>query len=150
LNHAYAVLLSSQFQGYCRDLHSEAAAHLAQQLPRAALAQVFLGGLTQGRKLDQGNPNPSNLGADFSRLGMSFWPDLQKLDRRTTDRQQRLETLCAWRNAIAHQDFSKIGGNSALSLATVRSWRGNLEALAKDFDRAVESHIAALAGSPPW
>lgn len=28
INHAYAVLLSSQFQRFCRDLHTEAAAHV--------------------------------------------------------------------------------------------------------------------------
>jgi hypothetical protein len=150
LNHAYAMLLSSQFQGYCRDLHSEAAAHFARQVPRSGLAQVVLAGLTQGRKLDQGNPNPGNLGADFARLGVELWPELRKLDRRTAVRQQSLETLCSWRNAIAHQDFSKFGGKSALSLATVRTWRGSLEALARGFDQAVAAHLLALAGSAPW
>lgn len=33
INQAYAVLLSSQFQGFCRDLHSESADHLAQMAP---------------------------------------------------------------------------------------------------------------------
>ena len=28
INQAYAVLLASQFQGYCRDLHTESVAHL--------------------------------------------------------------------------------------------------------------------------
>lgn len=149
LNHAYAILLSSQFQGFCRDLHSEAAAHFARQISRAGLAQVALAGLTQGRKLDQGNPNPGNLGADFSRLGLDLWPELRKLDRRTAVRQQGLETLCAWRNAIAHQDFTRIGG-SALSLVTVRTWRGSLEALAKGFDHVVGSRMLELAGSTPW
>lgn len=59
-----------------RDLHSEPAAHFAREISRAGLAQVALAGLTQGRKLDQGNPNPGNLGAGFSRLGLELWPAL--------------------------------------------------------------------------
>jgi hypothetical protein len=33
VNNAYAVLLSSQFQKCCRDLHSQAASHIADQAP---------------------------------------------------------------------------------------------------------------------
>ena len=33
INQAYAVLLSSQFQGFCRDLHSECADYLVQTVP---------------------------------------------------------------------------------------------------------------------
>src|SRR2546426_8652738 len=40
VNHAYAVLLTSQFQGYCRDLHSECVYHTVQQVP-AALQNVL-------------------------------------------------------------------------------------------------------------
>lgn len=32
INHAYAMLLSSHVQGYCRDLHSEAAHNCASRL----------------------------------------------------------------------------------------------------------------------
>jgi len=35
VNHAYAVLLASQFQGFCRDLHSERVHHIVQQVPAA-------------------------------------------------------------------------------------------------------------------
>src|ERR1700682_173538 len=43
VNHAYAVLLSSQFQGFCRDLHSECARHIVQQVP-VALRNLLGGG----------------------------------------------------------------------------------------------------------
>src|SRR5688572_17317701 len=33
LNHAYAMLLSSQFQGFCRDLHSECVEFILAAIP---------------------------------------------------------------------------------------------------------------------
>lgn len=148
VNHAYATLLSSQFQGYCRDLHSEAVASLVGNLAPVAVRPVVRAVLVQGRKLDQGNPNPGNLGSDFGRLGMNFWPVVNALDLRNPRRQAGLETLNTWRNAIAHQDWSKVG--PSLQLGTVQSWRAACQALAGYFDVAVRDHLRVLVGVPPW
>lgn len=150
INYSYAVLLSSQFQGYCRDLHSEAVDHIAKSVLPAMTAQVVRVALTQGRKLDFGNPNAGNLGADFGRLGMPFWSEVRKLDSRNSSRQKNLDELNEWRNAIAHQDFSKVVGTPSLSLGQVHRWHSCLNALARDFDRAVRTHIHGLAGTPTW
>src|SRR5438552_1265762 len=74
LNQAYAVLLSSQFQGSCRDLYTECVDKLVAGVGNAALRAIARGNLQYGRKLDSGNPNPGNIGADFDRLGLRFWP----------------------------------------------------------------------------
>ena len=123
INHAYAVLLSSQFQGFCRDLHSESVAHLSRTATTALLQGILLVEFVQNRKLDTGNPNPGNIGADFNRFGLVFWDDLKAHDARNTTRRIRLDKLNDWRNAISHQDFdpAKLGGTSALRLDTVRS-----------------------------
>jgi hypothetical protein len=76
VNHACAMLLSSQFQGFCRDLHTEAVDSLAKTISPQSIGTVVCFVMIQGRKLDQGNPSPGNLGADFSRLGMKFWPQV--------------------------------------------------------------------------
>src|SRR5438045_1439861 len=60
INHAYAVLLSSQFQGFCRDLHSECVQHVVQSIP-SALQNVVRGEFMRTRKLDKGNANPGNI-----------------------------------------------------------------------------------------
>src|SRR5215212_2696522 len=74
INRAYAVLLASQFQGFCRDLHTESVAHIVTVLaPSHALLPVVSGEFTRGRQLDRGNAQPSSLKADFDRLGMDFW-----------------------------------------------------------------------------
>lgn len=105
LNYAYAVLLSSQFQGFCRDLHFEAIDHIVSLLSPRSLRDVVRKQLVTGRKLDAGNPNPGNLGADFGRLGLELWPALHAISPRIAARQKALEALNTWRNAIAHQDF---------------------------------------------
>ena len=68
INQAYLVMLSGQFQGFCRDLHSEAADVIAGSITPSLLQPVFRARLTEGRKLDSGNPTPGNLGSDFGRL----------------------------------------------------------------------------------
>src|SRR3954469_25656345 len=68
INHAYAVLLSSQFQGFCRDLHSECANLIADTIP-PALREIVRVQFSWGRALDRGNPNPGNIGSDFGRFG---------------------------------------------------------------------------------
>src|SRR5207244_294677 len=74
INQAYTVLLSSQFQAFCRDLHTECANHLVAPVPSLDLREMYRSGLVMNRKLDRGNPNPGNIGSDFNRLGLSFWP----------------------------------------------------------------------------
>jgi hypothetical protein len=72
LNHAYAVLLSSHFQGFGRDLHTECVQHIVRSVP-GNLQNVVRGELVSNRKLDRGNPNPGNIGSDFGRIGLLMW-----------------------------------------------------------------------------
>ncbi len=127
VNHAYAMLLSSQFQGFCRDLHSEAVQIVAAVAP-ASLRHVVAGALLDGRRLDRGNPATGNLGEDFGRLGWLFWGAVHALDSRNVRRHKTLDELNTWRNAIAHQDWSRVGPK--LRLPVVRRWRSVCSALA--------------------
>ncbi len=77
INQAYAVLLASQFQGFCRDLHSESINHLIAAISPARLQLVVLVELTQNRQLDRGNAQPGSIGADFGRLGIEFWTEVK-------------------------------------------------------------------------
>jgi hypothetical protein len=98
---------------------------LASAIDPSSLGAVFRARLTEGRKLDFGNPTPANLGADFRRLGMDFWPEVDALHAWNPRRRRHLEDVNAWRNAIAHQDFdpAQLGGSTTLHLARVDSWR---------------------------
>ncbi|MDQ2798926.1 MAG: HEPN domain-containing protein [Armatimonadota bacterium] len=146
------MLLSSHFQGFCRDLHSECVDSLTLATTPAVWKTVLRTEFVQYRKLDKGNPNPGNIGADFSRLGVVFWDDVKAHDAQNNSRRAHLEKLNDWRNAIAHQDFdpAKLGGTTPLRLMTVRSWRQSAHHLAVSFDAVMLAHITFLTGTPPW
>ncbi len=153
INYAYAMLLSAQFQGFCRLLHIECSGFIAHSIANSALQGIFRKALSQNRKLDRGNPNPSNIQQDFAQFGLDFWPEVQKEDARNKSRQMRLNELNLWRNAIAHQDFldTKIfpkGG--ALQIAKVREWRQACNQLAVAFDAVMKLHISTVTGTAPW
>lgn len=156
VNHAYAVLLSSAFQAYCRDLHSEAVDYLVDALalpPASPMALLFRRQMTQGRKLDTGNPNPGNLGADFGRVFVDpkdFWKQVigTPPDAVMETRKKKLERLNLWRNAIAHQDWSEVG--PSLWLSDVRAWRAVCRTLATRFDLVVGDELRASTGKAPW
>ncbi len=154
INQAYAMMLSSQFQGFSRNLHSEAVDLLcAQPLlpPRDQRLDILRVRLTEGRKLDSGNPNPGNIGSDFNRLGIEFWRMLKR-NPANEARCKSLERLNDWRNAIAHQDFNpdRLGGRSTLLLQDVRQWRATCEELATEFDAVIANHLAIILGAMPW
>src|SRR5215475_12452543 len=81
INQAYSVLLSSHFQGFCRNLHSECVDYLVTAV-LAAFRNTIMEEFLLHRKRDRGNPNPANLEADFGRLGISFWAELLAADVR--------------------------------------------------------------------
>lgn len=93
---------------------------------------------------------------DFGRLGIALWPAMRARDAHSAARQARLEQLNRWRNAIAHQDFTRVadldlgGGRVVLHLADVTRWRTACEHLATTLDAVVGDHIGALVGARPW
>ena len=152
INRAYAVLLASQFQGFCRDLHTES----VDALIAGAVASTFRATVRKeylrNRSLDRGNASPANIGTDFNRLGLEFWTLVYALHTQNERRRELVEELNTWRNAIAHQDFDPhlLGGTTVLHLPRVRRWRKSCEGLARFFDRVMCNHITNTTGSAPW
>jgi hypothetical protein len=77
INRAYAVLLASEFQGFCRNLHSECAERIIAATP-ADLQEVIRQQFLWGRQLDRGNAQSAAIGSDsaasVSRFGKRFTP----------------------------------------------------------------------------
>lgn len=128
--------------------------HITSAITDPMLRQVVHAAMTTHRKLDHGNPNPSNLAEDFGALGMiKLWDGLKTLDARNATRQVHLEEMNSWRNAIAHQDFSspknakKLNNRTQITLKEIRGFRAACEALAISLDRAALAHIKAIAGA---
>jgi len=158
VNYAYTMLLASQFQRFCRDLHSEASDVLCAHVATTAdpwAEMLVRQRLTRNRKLDRGNANPGSIGSDFSLLGMGFWDDVRAHHARNQGRQVHLERLNDWRNAIAHQDFLNVPaldatGRKTLRKADVETWRGACSGLATSFDAVVSTFVSGLVGTAPW
>jgi hypothetical protein len=151
INYAYTMLLSSQFQRFCRDLHPECTDHLVSSVNPAILRTVLRAEFTAFRQLDRGNAGPANIGSDFNRFGLAFWSAVRGDHGQNRAQQAMLENLQAWRNAIAHQDFDHSKLHRAnLTLPTVRRWRRACNALARSFDRVLGSHLTGILAAPPW
>jgi hypothetical protein len=151
INYSYAALLSSQFQGFCRDLHSECIDHIVAIVP-AQLQGFIRVEFVWNRSLGRGNPHPGAIGSDFNRLGVDFWTTVYALDARTERRREVLQELIDWRNAIAHQDFDPVApdGVPTLHLGRVRGWRSAVNALARYFDQTMYNYLRVLLGADPW
>src|SRR5947208_6514818 len=68
VNRAYAVLLASEFQGFCRELHSECAEYVVAGTA-AQLQDVIRQQFLWARQLDRGNAQSAAIGSDFGRFG---------------------------------------------------------------------------------
>jgi len=148
----YVLLLSARFQAYCRDLHTEAFAHILDSVS-APLRPIVYSAATRNRALDRGNPTPGNIGGDFNRLDFRFWDAMTAADKRNASRQAKLERLCQWRNAIAHHEIANKGAKldpSRITLDVCRNWQSALNGLVKTIDQVVADQTEALTGTRPW
>lgn len=151
INHGYAVLLAAEFQGYCRELHTEAVTLFTGPIP-APQRNIVANAFTLNRQLDRGNANPASLGSDFKRLGLDWWQAVYHVDSNGPTLRRGLDELNEWRNAIAHNDFDAYhpGATMRLRLAMVREWRWICNQLARAFDQALADHLVNLMGQRPW
>jgi hypothetical protein len=151
VNHVYAVLVASQFQGFCRDLHTECVNHLAAAITIPGLRAIVRAEWLWSRQLARGNATAASIGSDFGRLGVDFWIEVDAYDPGCVGRRVLLGDLNAWRNAIAHQDFNPaLVGNAALRLTAVRRWRRACGGLAVAFDEVMRRHLRTVTGLSPW
>jgi hypothetical protein len=153
INRAYAVLLASHFQGFCRDLHTECVDCLVPIIPGVAFRAAVWDEFLWNRSLDRGNANQGTIAGDFSRLGVgNFWTLVDAERARNDQRRHILDRLNEWRNAIAHQDLdpARLGGTITLRLAAVQRWRRVCRVLARSIDDVMRVYIQGTIGTAPW
>jgi hypothetical protein len=97
----YVVLLSAHFQGFCRNLYTEATQIIVSKV-RPTLQVLIQAQFSAHRALDHGNPNADNIAKDFDRFGFDIKAALAA-DPANALRRQHLATLNRWRNVAAHQ-----------------------------------------------
>jgi hypothetical protein len=143
----YVVLLSAHFQGFCRDLYTEAAQVVVVRV-RRSLQSLIQDQFTAHRRLDHGNPSLSSLRQDFDRFGFSLGAALDA-DPANAPRTQHLAALNAWRNVAAHQSPILPPGGP-LTLPIVRAWRTSCGGLATALDDIMYNQMRRLIRRPPW
>ena len=149
---SYAVLLCSEFQAFCRDLHDDCADNFVASATPIPLQRLLRLQCVYGRKLDTGTPNPGNLGADFNRYSLDLWMAVLAMDPGHASRRHRLALLNAWRNAIAHHNYdpAELGGTTTLTIPQVRDWLSDCDAFAVSFDALLRNHLQTILGVVPW
>src|SRR5207245_1679890 len=133
--------------------HDECTGYLVAPVTSALLLATYRSNLLFGRKLDTGNPNAGNIGADFNRFGIAFWPAVDADSPRNPTRRLALEALNRWRNAIAHSAFTPDmykGSRVSLHLSEVQEWRKACDDLARSFDNVLRAHLHSATGVARW
>jgi len=141
----YVVLLSAHFQGFSRDLYTEAALIVISKV-RANLRPLFETQFFAHCALDQGNPHLHNLKKDFDRFGFKL--DLGS-NPANLPRLQDLALLSAWRNVAAHQGRTAPAGGP-LTLAALQAWRVSCDGLATSLDGVMYNQLRRVLRRKPW
>lgn len=170
LNRALFVALSAEVQGFCRDLHEDAAIHITESIHlddrNAAIVPVVLNALVRERslsatsksqkerRLDTGNVSVDALATDYSMLGIDLWADLaMRYPVKANKWKATLNSLNEVRNGVAHSDSAKLARadkDYGLTLRTFRTWRSSLSGAVTAMDRVVGTYLSDLTGSKPW
>ena len=141
----YVMALSAHFQGFCRDLNTEAAGIIASKV-RTSLQLLIQEQFTAHRKLDRGNPNLLNIKTDFMRFG--FKVELDR-DPANVPRLMHLSDMNKWRNVAAHQG-TVLPTGIPLNLPTIQSWVVSSDGLATSLDDIVYNHLRKILKRTPW
>lgn len=157
INWALVLRLAAEFQGFVRDLYWAGVEVFVSNTARGdpRLSGILESLLTRNLKIDRGNATREAIEDAFDRLGLDWWRDLERRDKRTRQRLEQLERLNRARNAIAHAQPSALEDlrdeGYPLTLATVMTWRQALNALTVSMDGELADHFRRLFGLPrPW
>lgn len=141
----YVVLLSAHFQGFCRDLYTEAAQVIVSKV-RPSLQTLIQDQFTAHHKLDRGNPTYEHLKEDFERFGFAL--DL-RVDAANRPRLDDLSVLNKWRNVAAHQG-TRLPAGIPLNLPSLRAWRTSCDGLATSLDAILYNQLRRILKRTPW
>lgn len=143
----YVVLLSAHFQGFSRDLHSEAAQVIVSKI-RPSLQMLIQAHFAAHRALDHGNPNAENLAKDFDRFGFDLKAELAANPANAL-RLQHLAALNKWRNVAAHQSTTLPPG-IPLTRAALQTWRVACDELTVALDGIMYNKLRKRLRRRPW
>lgn len=150
MNFALITRLLAEFQGYCRDLHTEAVDHIVTMasIPNPNLNLIFRSAYIDRRALKVGIPSWANLCKDFSMFGMDLRKsmDAEFGNVRFGPWRIALDDLVEARNAIAHSNDEEIKNCRVkhpygLTVRTAKGWRAKLNGFTAGLDAVVGKHL---------
>jgi hypothetical protein len=156
LNEALVLRVTTEFQGFVRDLIDLATIKIVRGSGCGPAYQAqIIAAMTRNRMIDRGNPRLDAIEADLNRLGLRAIR--QQLERNNVNYAAdvaRLQQLVELRNAVAHDDQDKLrslsrSGTRATKLFVIGS-RACLGRIAKALDRVVWDHLLASFSTDPW
>ena len=85
LNHALALRLAIECEGFSRELHDLAARTFGEwsAADDVRLGRIISTVMVDRRRLDRGNATRDHLSDDFSRFGLRLWPVIRAREPRT-------------------------------------------------------------------
>jgi hypothetical protein len=156
INWSLVLILASEFQGYVREVHDEAAEFLAGavSLGNYSFFTLVRNNLTVNRQVDRVNAKSATLKVDFDRFGFDLWSDICSAVASGQSWKEQIDRLNEARNSIAHNDLEKLKALSMrgypLNLVTIRSWRSACNGVARHIDISLGKRLSQLAGVEPW
>jgi hypothetical protein len=143
---AWVVRIAAEFQGFCRDLHNEAARVFGTLTRMTGIAlNVVVQSFQMQRGLDGGNPNVEVLRRDFLRFGIDLWTAMDMYDDTSPRLREQLQRLLKERNSVVH------GGLATFDRPRMMQYRTAVDRLASNLDAVVSIELGLLFGeAAPW
>jgi len=154
--HALVLRLTSEFQGFCRDLHTDLARTIARLLTEQNenTRSLVFAGLTRRRALEQYSATVESISGDFNRLSVDLVVLLSTHPRAGPQWADELTLLHVARNGVVHDDPNKIEkltqASRELSIETVTRWRNWVDGLVGAMDDVASSRMSELFGVIRW
>lgn len=142
---AFVLLLSSHFQGFCRELYTECTQVFAISLS-AAMQPTIQAQFSAELKVNGLNPTAENIRKDFERFAFQINFDA---DPKNAPRITQLGHLNKWRKSIAHHSVTPPAGIPALTFANVQGWKSSCDGLAIWLNSIMFTELSRILGAPP-
>lgn len=143
---AYVTLLNAHFQGFCRDLYTEASLKVVSRIRQVRLRPIVQAQFSTGLKLEKGNPTLDVLAEDFGRFGIADLKAAVGIAPPADAHKGRLKAMSACRNKCAHGEPMI----PELLLANIQAWRTSCDWIASRLNAVVYDRLWASFRAAPW
>lgn len=143
---AYVTLLSAHFQGFCRDLYTEASQKVVSRIKQAGLRPIIQAQFATELRMEKGNPTLDALAVDFSRFGIADLRTAIGTAPSADTHKGKLKAMNGCRNKCAHGEPVI----PELLLANIQDWRTTCDWFATQLNMFVYDMLRKAFRGSPW